>query len=80
MAGWRPRLNGHDFEQALGDSEGQGSLTCCSPCGCRVRHDGATEQQVTFFSPTSATEGSGHFFLEVVLFWFGFFLGRTGKR
>ena len=24
---------GHEFEQALGDSEGQGSLACCSPWG-----------------------------------------------
>ena len=29
------RVNGHDFEQALGDGEGQGSLACCSPWGCR---------------------------------------------
>ena len=27
------RLNGHEFEQTLGDSEGQGSLVCCSPGG-----------------------------------------------
>ena len=26
MAGWHHRINGHEFEQALGDSEGQGSL------------------------------------------------------
>ena len=26
---------GHEFEQALGDGEGQGSLVCCSPCGCK---------------------------------------------
>ena len=25
------QLNGHEFEQTLGDSEGQGSLVCCSP-------------------------------------------------
>ena len=25
------RLNGHEFEQTLGDGEGQGSLTCCNP-------------------------------------------------
>ena len=29
--GWHHPLNGHEFEQALGDGEGQGSLTCCSP-------------------------------------------------
>ena len=33
MVGWRHRLNGHEFEQAPGDSEGQGSLVCCSPWG-----------------------------------------------
>ena len=42
---WHHQLNEHEFEQALGDSEGQGSLTCCSPQGRRVRHDLATEQQ-----------------------------------
>ena len=26
MVGWHHRLSGHEFEQALGDSEGQGSL------------------------------------------------------
>ena len=31
MVGWHHRLNGHESEQTLGDSEGQGSLVCCSP-------------------------------------------------
>ena len=31
MVGWHHWLNGHEFEQALGDGEGQGSLACCSP-------------------------------------------------
>ena len=26
-------LNGHEFEQTLGDGEGQGGLACCSPWG-----------------------------------------------
>ncbi|XP_043304041.1 4-hydroxybenzoate polyprenyltransferase, mitochondrial isoform X4 [Cervus elaphus] len=30
---WHHRLNGHEFEQAPGDGEGQGSLVCCSPWG-----------------------------------------------
>ena len=30
IVGWHHRLNGHEFEQILGDSEGQGSLECCS--------------------------------------------------
>ena len=33
MAGWH-RLNGHESEQTLGDSEEQRSMTCCSPPGC----------------------------------------------
>ena len=45
MVGWHCRFNGHEFEQAPGDGEGRGSLACCSPWGCRVRHDWATEQQ-----------------------------------
>ena len=35
MVGWHHRLNGHEFEQTLGDGEGHGSLTCCRPWGCR---------------------------------------------
>ena len=31
MAGWHHRLNGHEFEQAAGNGEGQASLACCSP-------------------------------------------------
>ena len=31
MFGWHQQLNGHEFEQILGDGEGQGSLACCSP-------------------------------------------------
>ena len=33
MVGWRRGLNGHEFEQTLGVSEGQGSLACCSLWG-----------------------------------------------
>ena len=38
-------LNGHEFQQAPGDSEGQGSLGCYSPWGLRVRHNLATKQE-----------------------------------
>ena len=31
MVGWHHRLDGHEFEQALGIGDGQGSLACCSP-------------------------------------------------
>ena len=33
MVGWHHRLNGHKFEQTLGDGNGQGSLVCSSPWG-----------------------------------------------
>ena len=33
MVGWHHQLNGREFEQALGDGDGQGILACCSPWG-----------------------------------------------
>ena len=33
MVGWHHRLDGHESEQALGVSNEQGSLACCSPWG-----------------------------------------------
>ena len=33
MVEWHHRLNGHEFEQALGTGDGQGGLACCSPWG-----------------------------------------------
>ena len=36
MVGWHHQLNGHDFEQAPGDGDGQGNLVCCSPWGRKV--------------------------------------------
>ena len=41
IVGWHQWLNGHEFEQTLGDGEGLGSLACCSPWSPRV---GTTEQ------------------------------------
>ena len=35
MVGWYHQLNRHEFEQTVGDSEGQGSMACCSPWGCK---------------------------------------------
>ena len=31
MVGWYHRLDGHEFEQALGGGDGQGDLACCRP-------------------------------------------------
>ena len=35
MVGWHHQLNGHEGEQAQGVGDGQGSLACCSPLGCK---------------------------------------------
>ena len=35
IVGCHHQLNGHEFEQNLGDGEEQGRLVCCSPPGCR---------------------------------------------
>ena len=42
MVGWHHRLDGHAFEQAVGDGEGQGNLACSSPWGCK--EPGMSEQ------------------------------------
>ena len=45
MVGWHHQLNGHEFEQSPGDSEGKRSLVHCNPWGHRVGHSLATEQR-----------------------------------
>ena len=35
MAGWHSQLNGHEIEETPVDSEGQASLVCCNPRGCK---------------------------------------------
>ena len=52
MVEWHHRLNGHEFEQTLGDSEGQGSLVCCSPWGCKSQTR-LSNQTVTILSGLS---------------------------
>ena len=42
IVGWHYRLNGHEFEQALGVGDGQGGLPCCSPWG--LKESDVTEQ------------------------------------
>ena len=53
--------NGHGFLRTPGDSEGQRNLVCCSPWGCRVGHNLATEQQ-----QISSLKGILHFVLSQV--------------
>ena len=43
MTGWHHQFNGHEFEQALGVGDGQGSLACCSPWD---RRDSDTIEQL----------------------------------
>ena len=43
MIEWHHWLHGHEFEQALGIGDGQGSLVCCSPWDHRVRPDSVAE-------------------------------------
>ena len=43
MVGWHHRLDGHEFEQAPGVGDGQGSLVCCSPWG---RKESDTTEQL----------------------------------
>ena len=35
MVGWHHQLNGHEFEQSLGNGEGQGGMACSSPWSCK---------------------------------------------
>ena len=42
MVGWHHRLDGHEFEHALGVGDGQGSLACCGSWG--HKESGVTEQ------------------------------------
>ena len=51
MIRWHHWLNGHDFEQTHGDSEGQGSLVFCSSWGHKESYNLATEkeQQMNFY-------------------------------
>ena len=43
MVGWHHPLTEHEFELTLAVGDGRGGLACCSPWGCRVRHNWATE-------------------------------------
>ena len=51
MVGWHHRPNGHEFEQAQGVGDGQGSLACCSPWGLKewTQLSKWTEPKIDFF-------------------------------
>ena len=50
MVGWHHRLSAHEFEQALGAGDGQGTLACCSPWGLK---------EVDMIEHLNRTEGNG---------------------
>ena len=65
MVGWHHRLNGHEFEQALGDGDGQGGLVCCSPWGHKVLDDWETKLNWTEWIPRRPPIGNTY---KIVLF------------
>jgi len=59
MVGWHHWLSGHEFEQTLGDNEGQGSLQ--SMGSQRVGSDLATKGQLRFYILKTGNEEANHF-------------------
>ena len=59
MAGWHHWLNGHEFEQAPGIGDGQGSLACCSPWG-RKEWDATEWLNWTDQLPKSTCQPANH--------------------
>ena len=57
MVGWHHRLNGHEFEQTQGYSEGQRSLVCCSPWG----HKGSDTTEWLTVKQKTTKNNSCHF-------------------
>ena len=56
MVGWHHQLDGHEFEPALGDDEGQGSLACWNPWS----HKGSdTTEQLNNNNSTEADKSRG---------------------
>ena len=60
MAGWHHRLDGHEFEQAPGVGDGQGSLACCSPWDHKESHTterlNRTELTITYALEVEASQ------------------------
>ena len=61
MVGWHHWLHGHEFEQAPGVGDGQGSLACCSPWGCRVKSDWASELNWARYGKYTSLESYDNF-------------------
>ena len=59
MVGWHHQLDGHEFEQALGIGDRQGSLVCCSPWGHKESDLAAEEQQPGVQRRPATAQGQG---------------------
>ena len=59
MIGWNHQLSRHEFDQTLGDSEGQGSMVCCSSWGLRVRLSDWTNNILALKREIVKTKGMG---------------------
>ena len=68
MVGWYHRFDGHEFEQTLGDGDGQGTLACLSPWGHKesdmTERLNWTEGQPTGSLSNSRWNGESVFFPE----------------
>ena len=53
MVGWHHQLDGHEFEQAPGVGDGQGSLVCCSPWGHKESYMIERLNWTSYFTPDS---------------------------
>ena len=64
MVGWYHRLDGHEFEQAMGVGDGQGSLACCSPWG---RKESDTTEQLNWINTNTGGIWISHVILVFIL-------------
>ena len=82
MVGWHHRLNGHESEQTLGDREGQGSLVCCSPGGCKESDMTGRLNNKVNDSPRTGAHSRSHLSLRfcTYFFLFLFFFKVTSRQ
>ena len=64
MVGWYHQLDGHEFEQATGVGDGQGSLACCSPWGCK---ESDTTEQLNWINTNTGGIWISHVILVFIL-------------
>ena len=69
MVEWHQWLNGHEFEQALGESEGQESLACCSPWGYKELDKPEQLNNNNKKSPNSSLRDIHHNLIHIFEFW-----------